>query len=89
MDEHLTVGEFTRLMDAYEKRNGDRFSSQNGRLSAISHDVREIRNAVGSHDSRITVIETRSERASKRSWTAVITAVTLAVAEGTRRFFQP
>jgi hypothetical protein len=88
-DEHLTVGEFTRLMDQYEKRNADRFSAQDGRLSVISRDVREIRNATSDHQTRLAVIEAKGERANKRSWTAVITAVVLAVAEGARRYLAP
>jgi hypothetical protein len=85
-DEHLTVGEFTRLMDAYDKRNADRFSAQDGRLSALSHDVRDIRNATVDHQTRLAVIEASGKRANKRSWTAVITAATLAIIEGIRRF---
>lgn len=87
-NEHLTVGEFTRLMDIHEKRNADRFRSLDGRLSVISHDVREIRIAGADHQTRLTVIETKGQRATKVSWSAVVAAVLLGLAEAARQFFK-
>lgn len=88
-NEDLTVGEFERAMAVRDKWLADRFSAVEGRLSAIAADAREIRRTSGDHQTRLTVIETKGERATKRSWGAVVTAIVLALAEAARQFYKP
>lgn len=88
-DEYLKVGEFTRAMDAFERRMTERIHALDGRLSAISRDARDTRDAIVDHKVRIAVIETSTKRARNTTLgTAAATAIALAI-EGIRRVITP